>query len=168
MCLDRLAAGWRRMLLLAAVALVPTIASCFYKVHLLTEGTSDLSLVASKIPKHASLFVFDNQPIIYLLADVNPPTKFVLPGDFSTSFFDVVGVNPAIEIDQIFSKRPEYVITKPSTTVNSNDLQNSVDVNSNYTSNPAAIQQVQSWLTKDYDVVASYPDATIFMIKSDR
>lgn len=73
-----------------------------------------------------SIYVFNDQPIIYFLLNQSPPTRFVLPSTLTTKFLArVAGVNAPAEIARILATSPSYIITtrtQPTTTANKNQL----------------------------------------------
>ncbi len=61
----------------------------------------------------ASLYIFDSQPIIYALAGVNPPTRYVLPSELTgMSLPAVAGVNPQAEVAGILAARPVFIVRR--------------------------------------------------------
>lgn len=57
-----------------------------------------------------SIFVFNYQPVIYLLTGATLPTRHVLPADWSRQYSDVTRVDPLRELDRVFRARPKYVV----------------------------------------------------------
>jgi hypothetical protein len=57
------------------------------------------------------IYVFDDQPILYVLLNQTPPTSFVLPSTLTTKFLaHVAGVNAPAEITRILAGNPAYII----------------------------------------------------------
>lgn len=56
------------------------------------------------------IFVFNYQPILYLLTEAKVPTKHAFPADWSLQFQKTSGLNPIEELKSIFQKAPVFVI----------------------------------------------------------
>lgn len=61
-------------------------------------------------PEDDSIFVFNYQPVLYLLTGAKLPTRHVLPADWAQRYSAVTGVDPLKELDKVFRARPEYVV----------------------------------------------------------
>ena len=63
-------------------------------------------------PGHsAKLYVFDYEPIIYVLADAVPPTRFAYPPFLTTCLLArVAGVQPQDELNRILATNPEFIV----------------------------------------------------------
>ena len=59
------------------------------------------------------VFVFTGQPVIYHLAGVRPPSRYVLPTEL-TVFAESSGAGAAQELARILSSRPRWIITADS------------------------------------------------------
>ncbi len=60
-----------------------------------------------------SLYVFDYQPIIYALAGLTPPTRFVLPSELTKlTLPGVAGVHPLAEVRRILDGKPQYIVRR--------------------------------------------------------
>ena len=144
----------RVAVLCALVLLLPTIASGAYKLLSILRAPGDEHMIAAKIPSGASLYVFNAQPVLYLLTQSKPPTPYVLPTILTGNLFsNVAHVNPLLEINRIFQNSPSFVVTGSSST--SGTLQPQSD------ENPAAYQLAQNWLRADYTEFAFFPDAVV-------
>jgi hypothetical protein len=153
--LDRLFETRRVAVLCALVLLLPTIASGAYKLLSILRAPGDEHMIAAKIPNGASLYVFNAQPVLYLLTQSKPPTPYVLPTILTGNLFsNVAHVNPLLEINRIFQNSPSFVVTGSSST--SGTLQPQSD------ENPAAYQLAQNWLRADYTEFAFFPDAVVW------
>lgn len=64
-----------------------------------------------KVAKAESLYVFDGQPILYALAQLQPPTYYVFPSDIvGSSLAKVAGINPVDEVERILETKPQYIV----------------------------------------------------------
>ena len=153
--LDRLFETRRVAVLCAFVFLLPTFASGAYKLLSVLRAPGNERMIAKKIPSGASLYVFNAQPVLYLLTQSKPPTPYVLPTILTGNlFYNVAQVNPLHEIDRIFQNNPDFVVTGSWST--SGPLQPQSD------ENPAAYQLAQNWLRADYSEFAIFPDAVVW------
>jgi hypothetical protein len=67
-------------------------------------------LISEDLSPEDAIFVFNYQPVIYLLTGARLPTRHVLPADWSRRYSAVTGVDPLKELDRVFGARPEYVV----------------------------------------------------------
>jgi hypothetical protein len=155
LAVDRLFVQRKAAVLCAFAFLAPTIASGAYRISLLLRGPHNERAIAAKIPTGASLYVFDGEPILYLLAGSRPPTPYVLPTILTGDrFYNVAHINPLSEVNRIFKSRPEFVVTRPghlSTTPQLGDE----NISSTY-------QLAAIWLSRDYAALAEFPDAVVY------
>ena len=76
------------------------------------RGTGeDVRAIARRI--HGSLYVFNGDPVLYLLTDAPVPTPYVFPPHLSERRDrDALGVDADAEIARIMGTRPRYVVTR--------------------------------------------------------
>jgi hypothetical protein len=83
------------------------------KLHAL-ETADAPRIVADRIgPQLApddSIFVLNYQPVVYLLSDAAPPTRHVLPADWSQRYRAVSGLDPIAELGTVFATQPKFVV----------------------------------------------------------
>ena len=153
--LDRLFKERRVAVLCALAFLLPTFASGAHKLLSVLRAPGDERMIAEKIPRGASLYVFNAEPVLYLLTRSKPPTPYVLPTILTGNlFYNVAQVNPLHEINRIFQNNPDFVVTGSWST--SGTLLPQRD------ENPAAYQLAQNWLRADYSEFAIFPDAVVW------
>lgn len=59
------------------------------------------------------IYVVDDQPIIYFLAQAKVPTKYVFPGHLlGEDFAKVAGINSLQELNSIIKKKPVYILKR--------------------------------------------------------
>lgn len=108
-------AWWRAaMLWLSLLAL--TAGAVLAVVHRRARGDgSEIRALAEAVPRGAPLYVFDGEPILYLLAGSPLPTAYVFP----THLNDLrelrgIGVDPVAELRRILASRPGFIVTTES------------------------------------------------------
>ncbi|HWA78815.1 MAG TPA: glycosyltransferase family 39 protein, partial [Acetobacteraceae bacterium] len=68
-------------------------------------------LIAAHVPRGASLYVFDSEPILYALTASTPPTRYVLPSILTRGrLAPVARVDARKEVARILAKRPEFIV----------------------------------------------------------
>jgi hypothetical protein len=155
LALDHLFVQRKTAVLCGVVFLLPTLGYAAHASFLQLRLSPDERAIAAKIPSGASLYVFNNQPILYLLTQSTPPTPYVLPTILSGNrFYAVAQIDPLHEINRIFQNKPEFVVTAAES-LSGPQLPGLEE-------NPAAYQLVQTWLTADYSKFAQFPDAVIY------
>jgi hypothetical protein len=100
--------------LLIAVACDPT---GVYRDDLRSQGMTqdDVPRIVSariggKLRSNDYIFVFNYQPIVYWWTNGRLPTMHVFPGDWSQEYRHATGVEPARELERVFSFRPAFVV----------------------------------------------------------
>ena len=69
--------------------------------------------VKERVSRKDYIYVVDDQPIIYFLAQAKVPTKFVFPGHLlGEDFAKVAGVNSLQELNSIIQKKPVYILKR--------------------------------------------------------
>jgi 4-amino-4-deoxy-L-arabinose transferase-like glycosyltransferase len=100
-----------------------------------------------------SVYVFDDQPVIYFLLNEAPPTRFVLPSTLTTNFLSrVAGVNAADEVTRILAARPAYIVINNFPTARPPDK------------NQTVYNLMSTSLAGHYHVWRNYAAATIYQI----
>jgi hypothetical protein len=66
--------------------------------------------IGSQLAAAEPIFVFNYQPVVYLLSDAGLPTRHVLPADWSARFRGVSGIDPRDELEAVFAKNPKFVV----------------------------------------------------------
>jgi 4-amino-4-deoxy-L-arabinose transferase-like glycosyltransferase len=60
-----------------------------------------------------TIYVVDYQPVIYFLAQAQPPTRYVFPDHLTNpDLTTMTGIDPVAELDAIMEKAPLYVVCK--------------------------------------------------------
>jgi len=78
-----------------------------------TQGPDVPRLIAADLPRGASIYVFDSQPILYALTGATPPTRYVLPTELTGKTLPyVAGVNAPAEVQNILAGAPEFIIRR--------------------------------------------------------
>jgi hypothetical protein len=154
--LGRSRASWIRIL--AAALLMATPARDAARTSLEVRGRDDAPrAVANAIwaqnPAPASLYVYNYQPIIYYLANLRPPSRFVIPTELS-EFSRSAASGGIEELGHILANRPSLiVVAKPS-----------------LASMPGSFDDAVTSALTDYDLLASFPDRaeclTVFIYRS--
>jgi hypothetical protein len=151
---DRLLLQRKHGVAFALVLLIPTLAGGVYKLSSLARAPHDERAIAARLAGGTSLYVFDSEPVLYLLTGAVPPTAYVLPTILSGRlFYAMAGIDPLHEIGRIFGTHPEFVVTQADSFA---------PRRAGADRNPAAYALVQRWLTGDYDVFARFPDAVVY------
>lgn len=100
-----------------------------------------------------SVYVFDDQPVIYFLMNEAPPTRFVLPSTLTTNFLSrVAGVNAADEVTRILAAKPAYIIINNFPTARPPDK------------NQTVYNLMSTNLASHYHIWRTYDAATIYQI----
>ncbi len=116
-----------------------------------TTGPDVPREIAAALPPHASLYVFDSQPIIYALANAAPPTRYVLPTEITGLLLPhVAGVNAAAELARILATHPQFIIR-------------CADVPAH--ANPAIYAQMNAAVTRNYAFWKRFPGTVIYKEK---
>jgi hypothetical protein len=105
---------------LLVLFLPPTVVWAFSAERV--SSTPDAPRAIGKYLKEAgagdrSVFVYEYNPIIYALAEVAPPTKFVL-GSELTAFSHSSGTDGSEEINRVMVQKPKYVVMVSKTPYN--------------------------------------------------
>ena len=105
----------------------------------------------------ASVYIFDSQPIIYALAGVNPPTRYVLPSELTGVLLPgVAGVNPQAEVARILAGRPAFIVRRnpPPAVLGSY--------------NPAVYALLDATLAAHYGLWRRYPGVWVYRLTAGR
>jgi len=152
---DRLFARRRTAIVCSLGLLAPTAAIAVFIISFLLRSSHDERSIAATIPSGASLYVFNGQPVLYLLAGSRPPTPYVLPTVLTGNRFHAVAqIDPLQEIDKIFHSKPQFVVTGAQPL--------SAPPGPGSDSNPVAFQTAQDWLEGQYVVYKVFPDAVVY------
>jgi Dolichyl-phosphate-mannose-protein mannosyltransferase len=108
-------------------------------------------LIAARVPRGTSLYVFDSEPILYALTASVPPTPYVLPSVLTRRrLAAVAGVDPKREVARILAEKPEFVVIRPPRARNP-----AID-------DPAVYAELDAALATSYRLDAAYPDALLY------
>ena len=122
-------------------------------VALRNAGGPDLPAeIASTLrDAHAkSLYVFDSQPIIYALAGLVAPTRYVLPSELiGLTLPAVAGVDALAEVGRILATQPQYILLRAPPP--------GLD-----TANPAVYAAMHAVLRARYRLVQNWPGAALY------
>lgn len=66
--------------------------------------------IAPRLSSGATIFVFNYEPVVYLLTGARLPTRYVQPDSWSLPLEGISGVKPLEELDGVFATRPEFVV----------------------------------------------------------
>jgi hypothetical protein len=66
--------------------------------------------IAPRLSSGATIFVFNYEPVVYLLTGARLPTRYVQPDSWSLPLDGISGVKPLEELDRVFATRPEFVV----------------------------------------------------------
>ena len=109
--------GDRRALavLIAALAVIPFAFVTYAGAW--PTGTRNTTEIADHLRRHGleakapnELYVADQELVVYLLADVAPPTKYAVAQHLGCEFGLPAGVDPEREIDRILDAKPRFVV----------------------------------------------------------
>ena len=66
----------------------------------------------ARISLDSSIYIVDDQPIIYFLTKANIPTRYILPSFLIPypGLPNITGINPIAELDRLMAKKPLYII----------------------------------------------------------
>jgi 4-amino-4-deoxy-L-arabinose transferase-like glycosyltransferase len=99
-----------------------------------------------------SLYVYNYQPIIYYLANIRPPSRFVIPTELS-EFSSSSGSYGIEELARILANRPTLIVVAQPTLAPM----------------PASFDDAVTSALTDYDLLASFPDQaeslTVFLYR---
>jgi len=106
----RLPGAWRAVFLLAVLSLPAWAAQEALRETMRPDETARIGAVL-RAARPPSLYVFDGQPILYALAGVPPPTRYVLPSELTRNLLPrVAGVDPVAEEARILAQSPAYIV----------------------------------------------------------
>ncbi|HTU56317.1 MAG TPA: glycosyltransferase family 39 protein [Acetobacteraceae bacterium] len=106
-------------------------------------------LIAARVPRGASLYVFDSEPILYALTASVPPTPYVLPSILTRGrLAPVAGVDAKREVARILATRPEFIVVRRPSAEQAGD--------------PAVYAEVNAALAASYRLEAAFPDALLY------
>ncbi|HUC16619.1 MAG TPA: glycosyltransferase family 39 protein [Acetobacteraceae bacterium] len=112
-------------------------------------------LIAARVPRGASLYVFDSEPILYALTASTPPTPYVLPSVLTRGrLAPVAGVNAGKEVARILAGRPEFIVVRTRT----GDPEARVPPGGD----PAVYAELDTALAAAYHLEAAFPDALLY------
>jgi len=106
------------LLLVLAFPIVRTVDKYYYPWirTYVAQGDPNVNIarhIKKKLDAGEYIYVVNGQPILYYLTHAMLPTKYVLPPlILSPRFSYVAGVDYTIEVDQILSKEPRYVLVR--------------------------------------------------------
>ncbi len=108
-------------------------------------------LIAARVPRGASLYVFDSEPILYALTGSAPPTPYVLPSVLTRRrLAPVAGVDPKREVARILAERPEFIVIRPPR------------ARDPATDDPDVYAELDAALAASYRLEAAFPDAMLY------
>ncbi|MCR0981093.1 glycosyltransferase family 39 protein [Roseomonas populi] len=108
---------WKVPAAQALLALGVAATSVQAALHLRARGDgSQVRELASAVRPGAALYVFDGEPVLYLLTRSPLPTRYVFP----THLNDLreaggIGVDPVAELRRVLADRPDYIVTTDGT-----------------------------------------------------
>ena len=101
-----------------------------------------------------SLYVFNSQPILYALAGVTPPTRYVLPSELvGRTLPGVAGVDAGAEVARILAGAPRFIVRKQTPATDPAVV------------NPAVYAQLNQALAAHYSLWRAYPGFEVYQIR---
>jgi 4-amino-4-deoxy-L-arabinose transferase-like glycosyltransferase len=147
--------SWIRIAAAALLLAMParSAMATFMTVRAMDDGPRAVAdAILAQEPAPVSLYVYNYQPIIYYLANLRPPSRFVIPTELSefSSSADSGGIE---ELARILTNRPSLIVVAQPTMA----------------AMPASFDTAVTSALTDYDLLASFPDkaasVTVFVYR---
>jgi hypothetical protein len=118
-------------------------------------------LIAARVPRGASLYVVDSEPILYALTASTPPTPYVLPSILTRKrLAPVAGIDAKKEVARILAEKPEFIVIRRPT--GGPSTSGSASLRSPSWGDPGVYAEVDAALTASYRLEAAFPDALLY------
>jgi hypothetical protein len=102
----------------------------------------------------AGIYVFDSQPILYVLTRQPPPTRYVLPSELTGVLLPgVAGVNAQAEVARILATRPQFIIRRSDPSTDPTVI------------NPAIYAELNTALAKGYRPWRQYKGVDVYELR---
>ncbi len=106
-------------------------------------------------PSGFKLYVFDYQPVLYVLTGARLPTRFPYPADITTLFLArVARIEPEPELQQILAHDPEFIVVARAPI-------------SELPENPVIYRDLRQSIALRYDLWKQYDEAKVYRLKNN-